>query len=261
MDQSFENQFTAAKLRLLDLHYQSGLGHIGGNFSCIDALLALYHCVMRPDDRFVLSKGHAAGALYVTLWSVGLLSDRDLSTFAKDNSLLPAHPCGSSIPGLMFSTGSLGHGPSLSAGLALSAKQSESSRNIYCLCSDGEWQEGSCWEALIFSVHHRLDNLIILIDQNGLQGFGTTSEVISCSDLTLRLSSFGADVKKVDGHHLGQIIQALSTPAIGAPRIIILDTIKGKGMHFAGRLESHYLPFTDESYVEARKAMEASVSS
>lgn len=261
MNQPFADTMQAAKLRLLELHHQSGLGHIGGNFSCIDALLVLHHCVMEPDDRFVLSKGHAAGALYVTLWSKGLLSDDDLSTFAADDSSLPAHPSGAGIPGLMFATGSLGHGPSLSAGLALSAKHNSSSRRVFCVCSDGEWQEGSCWEALIFAVHQQLDNLTILIDQNGLQGFGTTSEVISCSDLTPRLSGFGADVSKVDGHHPEQIIEALSAPMQGVPRIVVLDTIKGKGLHFAGKLESHYLPFTDESYLAARSMMEANCSS
>lgn len=261
MNQAFAEQVAAAKIRLLELHHCSGLGHIGGNFSCIDALLALHHCVMRPEDRFVLSKGHAAGALYVTLWSQGLLTDLDLATFAADHSALPAHPSGTGIPGLLFSTGSLGHGPSLSAGLALSAKHSRSARRVFCVCSDGEWQEGSCWEALIFAVHQQLDNLTILIDQNGLQGFGTTQEVISCADLTPRFAGFGADVTKVDGHDPDQIIEALSAaPVQGVPRIIILDTIKGNGLHFAGKLESHYLPLTDDTYLAARSTMEAKSS-
>ena len=186
---SFENNLIKTKIKLLELHYFTNSGHLGGNFSCIDLLMTLYHLVMNPDDQFILSKGHSAAALYVTLWSKGLISDSDLITFTKDNSLLPGHPSGSGIPGLMFSTGSLGHGPSLASGLALSARFKKLNHQVFCVCSDGEWQEGSCWEALTFAVHHKLDNLIILIDQNGLQGFGRTEDVISCNNLSLRLEA------------------------------------------------------------------------
>ena len=165
MNNTFEKLLIQIKLRLLKMHYQANCGHLGGNLSCIDALVTLYHTVMQPEDRFILSKGHSAGALYVTLWSLGKLTDLDLETFSKDNTLLPGHPSGTGIPDLLFSTGSLGHGPSLAAGLALAAKHQNSDRQIYCLCSDGEWQEGSCWEALAFSVHHQLNNLTIIIDQ------------------------------------------------------------------------------------------------
>ncbi len=188
------------KVRLLDMHFKSNTGHIGGNFSCIEALIVLFHSILQASDRFILSKGHSAGALYATLWSVGKLTDDALNTFCKDNTLLPAHPSGTGIPDLLFSTGSLGHGPSLAAGLALAARYQNKNRHIYCLCSDGEWQEGSCWEAIIFAVHQKLGNLTILIDQNLLQGFGSTHEVISCEDLHQRLASFGANVISIDGH-------------------------------------------------------------
>lgn len=230
------------------MHFNSNCGHLGGNFSCIDALMTLHHLVMKPDDRFILSKGHAAGALYVTLWSLGKLDDSDLETFSKDNTLLPGHPSGAGIPNLLFSTGSLGHGPSLAAGLALAAKHQGSDRQIYCLCSDGEWQEGSCWEALIFSVHHQLDNLTLIIDQNGLQGFGTTEEIISCSDLTPRISSFGAYVQRIDGHNYLDIKEALENKSLKKPTLLILDTVKGKGLHYEGKMESHYLPLSEEQY-------------
>jgi len=203
---------------------------------------------MKPTDRFILSKGHSAGALYVTLWSLGKLGNSDLESFSKDNTLLPGHPCGAGIPDLLFSTGSLGHGPSLAAGLALAARQQRSDRQIYCLCSDGEWQEGSCWEALAFSVHHQLNNLTIIIDQNGLQGFGNTEDIISCSDLTPRISSFGAHVQRIDGHNCAKIKKSLENKSPGKPNILILDTIKGKGLHFEGKMESHYLPLSDEQY-------------
>jgi transketolase len=247
---------TRARLRLLDLHYRAHSGHVGGNFSCIDALITLHHEVMTGDDAFVLSKGHAAGALYITLWSLGRLSEEDLETFSKDDSRLPGHPSARALPDVMFSTGSLGHGPSLAAGLALAAKHKGLSQKVFCLCSDGEWQEGSCWEALIFATHQKLDNLIIMIDQNGWQGFGRTEEVISCSDLSDRIASFGAHIIRTDGHNPDGIANALRSVAIGKPVVVILQTIKGNGLPFEDTLESHYLPLTEAQYACARASLE-----
>lgn len=254
---SLKSVINAARLRLLDMHYHARAGHLGGNLSCIDALITLHHVVLQPNDRFILSKGHSAGALYVTLWSLGKLSNADLETFSKDNSILPGHPSGNGVPDLLFSTGSLGHGPSLAAGLALAARYQNSERNVYCLCSDGEWQEGSCWEALIFAVHQRLSNLTIIIDQNGLQGFGSTEEVISCGDLTPRISSFGADVINVNGHDPIAIKNSLNIKSNGRPKVLILKTIKGRGLHSEGTMESHYLPLSTEQYLAAYSKLES----
>lgn len=248
MPLEFPKILLRARKRLLSLHYTAKSGHIGGNLSCLDAMLTLHHRIINPSDRFILSKGHAAGALYVTLWSLGKLADADLETFCKDGTALPSHPSGENIPGLLFPTGSLGHGPSLAAGLALAAVQQKSTRQVYCMCSDGEWQEGACWEALIFSVHHQLDNLTIFVDQNGLQGFGTTTEVASVKDLTPRFESFGASVISVDGHDPEAIIAAVKQKKASLPHIVVLQTRKGRGLHFEGALESHYLPLTKEQY-------------
>lgn len=248
---SIGNRINEAKLRLLEMHFKANSGHLGGNLSCLDALMVLHHLVKQSDDRFIMSKGHSAGALYATLWSEGILSDDELDTFCQDNTTLPAHPSGSGIPGLMFSTGSLGHGPSLAAGLALAARFQKVDRQIYCLCSDGEWQEGSCWEALTFSIHQKLDNLTIIIDQNGLQGFGTTEEVVSCSDLAPRIKSFGADVTSVDGHDCAEIMRGFERDTVDKPKVLILNTVKGLGLHFEGTLESHYLPLSKEQYLSA----------
>lgn len=251
----FSDTLKLTKLRLLQLHFEAKCGHVGGNFSCIDALMTLYHRVMSPNDRFVLSKGHSAGALYATLWSLGQLSDAELRTFAQDDSMLPGHPSGKGIPGLMFSTGSLGHGPSLAAGLALAAHRTLRPHKVFCLCSDGEWQEGSCWEALNFAVHQRLDNLTILIDQNRLQGFGRTADVISCENLAPRIAAFGAEVKEVNGHDPEAIEKAASSWREGVPTVIVLDTVKGRGLHFEGKLESHYLPLSQDEFIQAREAL------
>lgn len=252
----FLDALRTTKLRLLQLHRDANCGHLGGNFSCIDALMTLHHRVMGEDDRFVLSKGHSAGALYATLWSLGRISEAELLTFTRDDTLLPGHPSGTGIPGLLFSTGSLGHGPSLAAGLALAARHRGLDHQVFCLCSDGEWQEGSCWEALGFAVHQRLAKLTLLIDQNGLQGFGRTADVMSCDDLAPRIAAFGADVRKADGHSPDAIVDALAAPADGAPRVLVLDTVKGRGLHFEDRLESHYLPLSEAQYAAARLALE-----
>ncbi|WP_157462616.1 1-deoxy-D-xylulose-5-phosphate synthase N-terminal domain-containing protein [Curvibacter gracilis] len=253
---SFFETLRTTKLRLLQLHHEANCGHLGGNFSCIEAMMTLHHRVMGSNDRFILSKGHSAGALYATLWSLGRLSDEDLKTFIRDNSLLPGHPSGSGIPGLMFSTGSLGHGPSLAAGLALALRHKKLGHRVFCLCSDGEWQEGSCWEALNFAIHQRLENLTILIDQNGLQGFGRTQDIISCENLLPRITAFGADAQKVNGHDPAAIERAIRSPSMDIPRVLILETVKGRGLHFENQLESHYLPLSEANYIEARKAIE-----
>ena len=247
---AFAKTRLSAYLRLLRLYYEAHSGHIGGSLSCLDAMLVLHHAVMRPADRFVLSKGHAAGALYVTLWSLSRLSEETLSTFSGENTSLPGHPSGKGIPDLYFPTGSLGHGPSLCAGMALALKHKNSDGQVFCLCSDGEWQEGACWEALNVAAHRQLGNLLILVDQNGLQGFGTTKEVMGIADLAPRFQAFGASVVSVNGHDSQAILEAVTAKNQAKPRVILLQTHKGLGLHFEDKLESHYLPLTQEQYEE-----------
>ena len=182
------------------MHYESGVGHIGGNLSCLDLLLILHHRVLLPADQFVLSKGHSAGAYYVTLWTLGKLTEQDLSTFHKDGTRLSGHPPTSGIEDILFATGSLGHGLSLAAGLALAKRLKGEPGRVFCLTSDGEWNEGSCWEALIFARHHGLENLTLLVDLNGLQGFGTTREVADLEPLAEKFRAFGLPTLEIDGH-------------------------------------------------------------
>ena len=189
-----------ARLRLLRMHYESGVGHLGGNLSCLDVMLVLHHEILGPADQFVLSKGHSAGAYYVTLWSHGRLDEDDLRQFHKDGTRLSGHPPTSGIEEILFATGSLGHGLSLAAGLALAKRLKGEAGRVYCLTSDGEWNEGSCWEALIFARHHRLDNLTIVVDLNGLQGFGTTREVADLDPLAEKFRAFGVPTREIDGH-------------------------------------------------------------
>lgn len=245
------NRFADIRKRLIRMHYESGVGHIGGNLSAIDALAIMFNERMKPSDRFVLSKGHSAGALYVALWSAGRLTDEDLATFHKDATLLAGHPPASGIDGILFATGSLGHGLSLAAGTALALSLKGEQGHVFCLTSDGEWQEGSTWEALIFACHHALANLTILIDHNRLQGFGSTAEVASMAPLWERLTGFDIAMQIVDGHDSEAIRGALDAPAT-KPRVIVLETIKGKGISFMeNRMEWHYLPLNEETYRQA----------
>lgn len=241
-----------ARSRLLKMHYGSGVGHIGGNLSSLDAMMLVFHEILGPQDCFVLSKGHSAGALYTALWSVGRLSDADLDTFHKDGTLLAGHPPAQGIDDIAFATGSLGHGLSLAAGTALAWRLQGRKDHVFCLMSDGEWQEGSTWEALIFAQHHRLENLTVLVDHNDLQGFGSTAEVASMSPLWERLRGFDVAMEVVDGHDLPAMREPLLR-ASDRTRILLLRTVKGRGVDFMeNRMEWHYLPLDEEKHARAQ---------
>jgi transketolase len=241
-----------AKARLLRMHYERGIGHIGGNLSCLDLLLALHHKVMGAEDVFVLSKGHAVGALYIVLWSQGVLTDENLRTFHADGTHLSGHPPVKGIPEIAFATGSLGHGVGLAAGVALGKALRSLPGRAFCLTSDGEWNEGSCWESLIFAAHHKLDRLTIVVDQNGLQGFGSTREVADIAPLADKFRAFGIPVYEIDGHDLDAIEKALGEASRHGPAAVVARTVKGHGVSFMeNRMEWHYLPMTEAQYLQA----------
>ncbi len=246
----------AARLRLLRMHYESGVGHIGGNLSALDLMLIVHHDIMGSADQFILSKGHSAGAYYITLWTRGKLEEEDLRQFHKDGTRLSGHPPTSGIDEILFATGSLGHGLSLAAGLALAKRLKGEAGRVYCLTSDGEWNEGSCWEALIFARHHRLHNLTILVDLNGLQGFGTTREVADLEPMAEKFRAFGVATREIDGHDAEAIRRALD-PAGPGPEVIVARTRKGCGVSFMeDRMEWHYLPMTESQYLQAVEEVE-----
>ena len=160
------------------------------------------------------------------------------------------------MPDISVATGSLGHGFPVSTGMALAKRLQETSGRVFCLMSDGEWQEGSNWEALIFAAHQQLNNLTVLIDVNGLQGFGTTTEVASMGDLLKRLSAFNVKITVIDGHDPSQLA-ILHEPAESGPHFIFMNTIKGKGVSFMeNRLEWHYLPLNSAQYEQACRELE-----
>ena len=253
----FVNQPTVlkAKRRLLRMHFESGVGHIGGNLSALDAMLHLHCEVMDENDLFVLSKGHAAGALYVTLWAQGLINDEQLSTFHKDDTFLAAHPAAHWHRHILFATGSLGHGLGLAAGAALGKRLRRQDGTVFCLLSDGECEEGSIWEALLFAHHQKLANLVALVDANGLQGFGSTREVASLEPLADKLRGLGLSVLEIDGHSPAALSAALVKRGDG-PQIIVLRTVKGHGVSFMeGKMEWHYLPLVPEQYEQALREL------
>ena len=247
-----------ARARLLQMHYDAKVGHIGGNLSALDAMLHLHGQIMGDDDVFVLSKGHAAGALYITLWAAGLISDDELGSFHQDGTRLAGHPIAHWHPRIRFATGSLGHGLGLASGVALAKQLSGDPGTVYCLLSDGECEEGSTWEALIFARHRKLSNLVILVDANGLQGFGSTDEVASLEPLAPKFRGFGFNVAEIDGHSPAALDAALARRD-SQPLVILLRTAKGRGVSFMeGKMEWHYLPLTQEQYQLALHEQEQS---
>jgi len=240
-----------ARARLLQMHFESGVGHIGGNLSCLDALLVLHHRILGCDDAFLLSKGHSAGALYIALWSVGRVSDGDLCSFHKDGTRFSGHPSPNHLPDIPFATGSLGHGLSLASGLALAKQIKSEPGRLYCLTSDGEWQEGSTREA-IFAAHRHLP-LTLIVDANGWQGFGSTSQVAGMDALAEKFRAFGVPAVGTNGHDFGALTDALSYPGEGV-QVVIAYTRKGCGVSFLeNTLESHYLPLTASQYQQAQQ--------
>jgi transketolase len=230
------------------MHYESKVGHIGGNLSALDAMLQLHGRIMGKEDLFVLSKGHAAGALYVSLWAVGLISDEELKTFHKDGTTLAGHPVAHWHKGVAYATGSLGHGLGLAAGAALGKRLRGDPGTVYCLLSDGECEEGSTWEALMFMRHHKLANLVVLVDANGLQGFGSTQEIASLEPLAPKFRGFGLQVEEIDGHAPAALDAALARRR-DEPLVVLLRTVKGRGVSFMeGRMEWHYLPLDEKQY-------------
>ena len=244
------------KLRtaILKMHFAANSGHIGCSLSCVDLLISILK-YMNEEDSFILSKGHAASALYVVLNELGKISDEDLETFYKDATKLSAHPAPLKYPSITFATGSLGHGLPLAAGVAKAKKLKKSKAFSYVLMSDGETNEGTTWEAAHFAVASKLDNLIVFIDKNGLQGFAKTEEVLGDTSRRILWEAIGFDVVEIDGHNIEQILDAKRNfieKENGKPKLIIANTVKGKGVQFMeNKLEWHYNPMNEKQFEEA----------
>ena len=218
-------------------------GHPGGSLSAADLFTYLYCKELNVDpkdpnwadrDRFVLSKGHTAPGLYAALALRGFFPEEDLLTLRHIGSYLQGHPNMNTVPGVDMSTGSLGQGVSAACGMALAARQQGKSSRVYTLLGDGEIQEGQVWEAMMFAHHYKLDNLCVIIDNNGLQIDGTNDQVMSLGDLAAKLRAFGLYVIELpDGNDIEAVVNALAAPTeAGKPKCILAHTVKGKGVSF-----------------------------
>jgi len=261
----FERISRNIRRTILDTVHRTKSPHVGPSFSIVEALTALYFRFLRispetsgdPErDRFILSKGHACPALYATLAERGFMTGEDLQKFAVNGGALEQHPNIDIGRGIELSTGSLGHGLSVGAGMALAAKAAAKRYRVYVMLGDGELNEGSVWEAVMFAAHHRLANLVAIVDQNGAQALGDTKDILDLDPLGDKWRSFGWDVVEIDGHDFAQLFGALGLEDGGRPRVIILRTIKGKGVSFMeNELLWHYRPPDETEYRLARKEL------
>jgi transketolase len=253
---------------ILEQSKRANVGHIGSALSIADIIAALYDDVLRIEsaddasrDRFILSKGHAALALYAALHLKGLIGAAALETYCTDGTLLGVHP-ERALSGVDFSTGSLGHGLAMGAGAALAARLQGSARRVFVLVSDAECNEGALWESVMFAAHHLLSNLVTIIDLNGQQALGYTDEVLSLSPMTERWRAFGWDVHEVDGHDragLAETIEGLDFES-GPPHVLVARTVFGKGVSYMERqIKWHYWPMSDAEYEQAMLEIGAAV--
>jgi transketolase len=247
---------------VIDQSYRANVGHIGSALSIADLVAAVMgssdRFVPGPDrDRLVLSKGHAALALYAALALEGQIEEADLATFCADGTALGVHP-EHGLAGIDFSTGSLGQGVSFGAGAALAALRQGSERRVFVIASDAELNEGSFWEAVMFAGHHGLGNLTLLIDLNGQQALGYTEDVIAIDAVAEKLAGFGWSASTVDGHDQEALGAAIDAPADGRPRALVAQTTFGYGVSFMeSKIEWHYLPLDAEAHSTATAELQA----
>lgn len=250
-----------AKLDILELCHRSGAAkaHLGGCMSAIDTLVALYLCVMRRDasgsyvDRFIMSKAHASIAQYAAMHQAGILSDEDMALPLRgEETFLFRHPKMNPAKGIEISCGSLGMGIGYAVGLALTARRGRTGARVFAMVGDGECNEGSVWESAAFAGHYGLDNLCVIVDENGLQLDGPTAEVLDSGSMAAKWSAFGFEVAEVDGHDIGALVDVLGSFPTGKPKALVARTRKGNGISFAeGRTEWHDGYLTDKLYQQA----------
>jgi transketolase len=254
----------AIRRTIIEQSRRANVGHIGSALSIADLVAAVLGGATNPDrgadrDRFVLSKGHAALALYAALQLRGDLADGAIATYCADGTALGVHP-EHAINGVDFCTGSLGHGLSIGVGAALAAKRQGSDRRVYVLISDAELNEGSIWEAVMFAAHHRLDNLTLLVDVNGQQALGYTADVLDLGSVEDKLAVFGWACHVVPGHDHRALDAGLRSAraTVGRPQAIVANTTFGYGISFMlSQIRWHYMPLDDDSYARAIAELDA----
>jgi transketolase len=261
------------RLSAMTMTHHSGLGHTGGDLSSADILATLYlGGILNVDpqnpawpqrDRFIMSKGHCAGAFYSTLAERGFFPRAQLLTFMDPLSQLNGHPDRNKLPGIEANTGPLGHGLPIGVGAALAARMRKETWRVFVLTGDGELQEGSNWEAAMTAQHYNLDNLVVVVDRNRIQQGDFTEKTIRMDPLAPKWQAFGFAVREIDGHNHAELLEALSTVPLepGKPTCIIANTTKGKGISFAENIPAwhHGVP-TAEQLVQAAKELGVEVT-
>ncbi|MEW6618930.1 MAG: transketolase [bacterium] len=261
-----ENLAKQVRVKILDIITTAKSSHLGCSFSIVEILIVLYYEILDITlenwrsvnrERFILSKGHACAALYTVLWQKGFITEDTLNTYYQNGSLLGAHPSLDTIPGIEASTGSLGHGLSIGCGLAYANKLNNLNKKVYVLIGDGECNEGTIWEAALFANHHRLNNLIVILDRNKIQGYGYTEEIIKLEPLQMKWQSFGWNVLRVNGHDITLLVETFNSIQNNeGPTIIIADTLHGKCVDFLeNKLEWHYRSPTEEEFKKAKECL------
>ena len=251
---------------IIEMIYASGSGHPGGSLSCVEVIVVLYHSIMNLGlddkgdriDKFILSKGHAAPTYYSVLAQKGYIKKRELLSLRKIDGILEGHPS-IKINGVDVASGSLGQGLSIANGMALAKKLDKKDGYVYCLMGDGEIEEGQIWEAAMTAAQYKLDNIIAFVDYNGLQIDGALSEVTTPEPIKEKFETFGFNAFEIDGHNLELIIQTVNyikNNSNEKPNVIILKTIKGKGISFMeNNFNYHGKKITDEEYIKAKEEL------
>lgn len=241
-------------------------GHVGVALSCVDIIAALYGGVMNctpkrindpARDRFILSKGHGCMALYAVLAKMGYIDRQVLSTYCHNGSILAEHPIAGKVIGVECATGTLGHGLAIGAGMARGLRLQGFDSRVFVLLGDGECNEGSVWEAAALAGAGQLDNLVAIVDGNGLQACGTCEEISPGIRLADCWRGFGWEVEEADGHNYRKLVEVLGPPAVtGKPRVVLCRTVKGKGIDFMeGDLEWHYRPVRGDDINKSLKKL------
>lgn len=264
-----EAQAKEVRKEILTMIHAAQSGHPGGSLSAADIMTALYFDELNIDpqnpkwedrDRFVLSKGHVCPVLYTCLALKGYFPKEVLATLRKEGSILQGHPDMKRCPGVDISTGSLGQGLSVAVGMALCAKRDNKSYRVFSMVGDGESDEGQIWEAVETAAKYNLDNLVIFLDRNRLQNDGTCAEVMPNGDLVAKFAAFGCQTWEIDGHNMGEILDALEAiraDQSGKPKCIVAHTVKGKGVSFMENVvQWHGMAPNDEQYAQAMKDIE-----
>lgn len=251
------------RISILQMGFNAKSAHMGGSLSCVELLTALYFHEMKvfpknalneSRDRFIFSKAHDAKSLYAVLSRRGFFDEKILQKYEINDGILPGHSTRHVVPGVEVSAGSLGHGLSIAAGVAFSAKTDRKSFRVFALLSDGECDEGSTWEAVLFAAHHKLSNLTAIVDYNKLQGYGFTEDVLNLEPFQTKWKAFGWNTLIINGHNFAEILNSFKKAKISHnPTVIIANTIKGFGgvKKYINTVESQYKPSTEKEFVEA----------